>query len=70
MINPSLQGPRQAPETTAQRGRDTLGGGGGRSSGASCRTLAIRATSPILWGKFPGQAILATLLPAPYSSPW
>lgn len=27
--------------------------------------LAVRATSPILWGKFPWQARLATLLPAP-----
>ena len=26
MINPSLQGPCQALETTAQRGRDKLGG--------------------------------------------
>ena len=43
MINPSLQGPCQAPETTAQRGRDKLGGGGGRSSGASCRILCEEA---------------------------
>ena len=43
MINPSLQGPCQALETTAQRGRDKLGGGGGRSSGASCRTLCEEA---------------------------